>query len=549
VVYVTCLKGLLAELELHTLRARLTAGLLNKAQRGDPALPLPAGLIRQPSGQVVQDPDQEVQSRLHLVFATFLRLKAASQVVRFLHRQGLPLPRRDRFGDCVWRSATTGAVLAILKNPAYAGACVFGRTRTTRAAGADHRPALKRLPLAEWKVCLRDRYPAYIDWATFEGIQTMFSDNRNDYERNAARGRPRRGQALLHGLVCCGECGHQMFVKYKNGVCYICSSLRHQYQAPVCQKLPAGPLDTHVAAAFLEALTAAELDVYDRAMAELGRQQEQGDQAHRQHLERLRYQAQLAFRQYDHADPDNRLVTAELERRWETALRDLRQAETEWASRPPPPVLIPLPPPLREALERAGRRLPELWHQQLLSPEHKKSFLRCLIDKVVAQRTAPDVIRVRIVWKGGDTTTAEVPVTVNALARLSRAPHLEEQALELARQGMPDKDIAALLTSQGYRSPRGHVVLPSTIRLIRLRHRVFTRPSQSHPRRIPGYLTVPQVACQLQTTADWVYHRINTGVIEVALDPERHLYLFPDRPETLTLFRQLQSGRLQKLRF
>src|SRR4051794_39519106 len=96
------LKGLIAELELHTLRARLTAGLLNKARRGELALSLPVGLIRDPLGRVVKHPDQEVQGRLGLVFTTFLQVKAACQVVHSFNDRDLLLPRRDRFGDLVW---------------------------------------------------------------------------------------------------------------------------------------------------------------------------------------------------------------------------------------------------------------------------------------------------------------------------------------------------------------------------------------------------------------------------------------------------------------
>src|SRR5437588_12214101 len=91
------LKGLISELELHTLRARLTAGLLQKAQRGELALALPAGLVRNPLQQVVKHPDQEVQGRLGLVFTTFLQVKAACQVVRFFNDHDLLLPRKDRF--------------------------------------------------------------------------------------------------------------------------------------------------------------------------------------------------------------------------------------------------------------------------------------------------------------------------------------------------------------------------------------------------------------------------------------------------------------------
>ena len=116
------LKGQISELELHTIRARLTAGLLNKAERGDLALTLPIGLVRDPSGVVHKHPDREVQSRLALVFKTFLQQRSASQVLRTFNAQQLLLPRRDRFGEVVWRQPTVPAILSILKHPAYAGA-------------------------------------------------------------------------------------------------------------------------------------------------------------------------------------------------------------------------------------------------------------------------------------------------------------------------------------------------------------------------------------------------------------------------------------------
>jgi len=129
------LKGLIAELELHTIRRRMTEGLLNKARRGELAQRLPAGLVRDVLGQVAKHPDQEVQSRLALVFDTFLRRQRMSQVVRFFNQHDLRVPRRDRFGDVVWRHATTLAIYDILQNPAYAGAFVRGRKRWKSEAG------------------------------------------------------------------------------------------------------------------------------------------------------------------------------------------------------------------------------------------------------------------------------------------------------------------------------------------------------------------------------------------------------------------------------
>src|SRR4051812_15183678 len=133
------LKGLISELELHTLRARLTAGLINKAQRGELALTLPIGLVRDPLGRGNKHPNQEVQDRLALVFDTFLRLKSACRVVEYFNDNDLLLPRRGRFGDVVWRRPTTSAILSALKNPAYAGAFVYGRTRSVPRASAEQR--------------------------------------------------------------------------------------------------------------------------------------------------------------------------------------------------------------------------------------------------------------------------------------------------------------------------------------------------------------------------------------------------------------------------
>jgi DNA invertase Pin-like site-specific DNA recombinase len=544
------LKGLISELELHTLRARLTAGLLTKAQRGELALTLPVGLIRDALGRVLKHPDQEVQHRLDLVFSSFLQVKAAGQVVRWFRDRNLLRPRRERFGDLVWRPPTVPAILAILKNPAYAGAFVYGRTRGVPRAGAAHQKVQKPLPIDQWKVCHRDQYPAYIPWETFEKIQTMIRDNHSAYDRHKTRGIPRPGKALLHGLVYCGECGHKMVVQYKGRPCYLCNYLRQQYQVPVCQKLPADPIDAHVVAAFLQALSPVELDLYNKAVAALRHDDDQVRQAQQQPIERLRYQARLTERQSNQADPDNRLVASELERRWEVALRELHDAEARLQpEQQQPKVPDALSPQEREAFLQAGQTIADLWRQGGLTRPQQKAFLRCLIDKVVVRRSVPDMLQVRIVWRGGDTTEATLPVTVGALARLSSAKEMDKEILRLAKAGHTDVEIADLLTRQGHRSPKHATVLPSTVRILRLRPRLFRKRSQSPPRRIPGRLTVPQLARALGITKHWIYDRIHNGTIQVARDRRTNLYLFPDQSKTLTLFKHLRAGKLQQLRF
>jgi len=543
------LKGQISELELHTIKARLTAGLINKAQRGELALTLPVGLVRDALGRVIKRPDREVQDRIDLIFATFLRVRSLAKVVRSFNDEDLLVPRRNTFGEVVWRRPTIASIGTTLKNPAYAGSFVYGRTRTVRT-GPDQRPAQKLLPPSEWRIHIRNVYPPYIDWATFEKIQVMIRDNHSEYDRNKTRGVPRPGKALLHGLVYCGECGHKMVVQYKGGTQYLCNALRQQHQVPVCQRIPGDPIDDHVVHLFFEAIGPAELDIYDGVMTSLDGEREQVDRARRQQLERLRYQAQLAERQYQKSDPDNRLVTAELERRWEASLRELKQAEEAW-EREQREQSMPaqLDAETRRLLTKAGRRIPDGWRTERFTREQKKALLRSLIDKVVIHRAAPDLVHCRVVWKGGETTDADVAVTVGAWSLLSRCQEMEELILKLAREGKSDKDIARHLTERGHHSPRHMTVLPSTVQIVRLRHQQLRNRSQSHPRRIPGFLTVPQLIAKLKLKRSWIYDRIHNGTIQVTLDPERKLYLFPDTPKTLSMFRRLQAGKLDNLCF
>jgi hypothetical protein len=274
------------------------------------------------------------------------------------------------------------------------------------------------------------------------------------------------------------------------------------------------------------------------------------DRGETQQIERLRYQAVLAERQFNRVDPDNRLVAAELERRWEAALRALRQAEETFARRTaarPRPVTVD--PALLTAFTTLGRRLPELWWQPAMTRGRKKALLRCLIDKVVLHRRAPDRIAVRMVWRGGETTPLEVSTTVGAFVDLSRGAEMETRILALARAGVADATIAEMLTAEGHRSPHRRHVLVSTVQGIRLRHRILRTASQSHPRTVPSRLTVPQLADTLRITRHWIYDRIHNGTIAIARDARTGLYLFPDTPDTLAGFRRLRGGEVDRLQF
>lgn len=544
------LKGTLSEMELHTIKARLQAGLLNKAERGDLALQLPIGLVRDELARVQKNPDRQVQDRIALVFQAFLERRTASKVLQFFNQQQLLLPGRGRLGELTWKPPTVSAILSTLKNPAYAGAFVYGRTKSLPRSTSTFKPVSKRLPMRDWKIRVNDKYPAYVSWETFEKIQAMLRDNHAEYDRNKTRGVPRAGQALLHGLLYCGECGHKMMVQYHHNTFYLCNHLRQQYGVPVCQNIPGDPIDQAVIKAFFEALSPVELDAYAQAMATHKQSLDQACQARRQQIERLRYQAALAQRQFNRVDPDNRLVASELEARWEAALRELKHAE-EKAAQADQAVAVPfaLSAELQAAFASIGQKLPQIWEQDLLAREQKKALLRCLIEKIALHRLAPDRAQARIVWIGGETTTLQIPVQVKRFAALSRAEEMKQTILKLANEGISDQEIARQLSEDGHRSPMRQHVLPSTVKTIRLKHGIMIKRHQSHPRRIDGCLTVPQLAKELGVSVHFIYDRIHNGTIGIAKDDATGLYLFPNRPATIKQFKKLIDGHLQNLRY
>src|SRR3954467_188532 len=415
------LKGTISELELHTIRSRLTAGLLAKAARGELALTLPVGLTRVSGDLVVKDADVEVQERLRLVFQSFLRLRTAAKVMRMFNAQGLDLPRRDRHGDLRWTRASVSAVIAILKNPAYAGAFVYGRRQASAVTSRTGRAMKRPRPMQEWRFVVKDRYPAYIDWATYEKIRSILSDNRAEYMRNKTRGAPRDGDMLLHGIVWCGRCGHKMFVRYKGGGEYVCNHLHTQRAAPVCQHIRADVVDHAVAQAFLAALAPAEIEALSQAHRARQKADRELRSAAEQQVERKRYQAALAERQYNKVDPDNRLVASELERRWEAALIELKMAEEALARRREQPSAAPavIGKILTDKIVALSGRLPDLWHAQTTSDAQRKALLRCLIDKVVLERGAHDGATARVIWRGGAVSQLTVKLAVARLTALT----------------------------------------------------------------------------------------------------------------------------------
>ena len=520
---------------------------LNKAQRGELALSLPVGLNRNCLEQVEKDPNREVQDRIQQVFDIFLCKKTISQTLTCFNKNGLMIPRYDKFHQLQWRKPTIATLSNILKNPAYAGMFVYGKTRTSKIGPTATDKVIHKLPREQWKIVVPNKYPAYISMEIFDKIQEMLKQNYADYTRNKTRGIPRRGAALLQGIIYCGVCGHKMVVQYKGGNRYLCNYLRGQYRTPVCQFIPADPTDKHVINIFFEALSPIELDAYEATLKEQDIENQSLLKAQQQQLERLQYQAKFAEVQFNKVDPENRLVAAELEKRWEQSLRDLNQAEKFVQEKSKEKYFLEISDEIKTAFKSVGKQLPTIWDK--LSRTQQKDFLRCLIDKVIVHRKERSSLSIRVVWKGGHVTAAIININVGSFKELSFSKEMEKKIIALSQQGKNDEIIAQELTSEGYRSPMKTYVLPSTVKTIRLKHGVLQNESQSHKLSKEGYLSVTQIAINLKVDKHWVYDRIHNGKIKILKNTEFDAYLFPDNHKTIKLLNQLKNGLIFNVDF
>jgi len=298
----------------------------------------------------------------------------------------------------------------------------------------------------------------------------------------------------------------------------------------------------------LEAVAPAEVDALSKARKTHLQSERALRHAEEQQIERLRYQASLAERQFNRADPDNRLVTGELERRWEAALLELRRAEEALAQRKSK-VCEPLgvPHDLRAKVIALGNRLPTLWDNPATRRDHRKALLRCLIDKIVMRRCTRDKAEVRIVWRGSATTELLVTLPVNAVAALPRHQEMVERICALAHEGMHDDEIARILTQEGHHSPwEADKVLPVTVQRIRLKHRLKVRPRQTRWPTVADHLTVTKLATRLGIPTKWIYVQLKRGSILTAREPSGR-FLFPDNRTASQAICSLRNHHVAKI--
>ncbi len=398
-------------------------------------------------------------------------------------------------------------------------------------------------PLAEWLHLQHDVYPAYIGWEQYLANQERLHQNALRYteQQQQAQGAARAGTALLQGLARCGQCGCVMRVTYRHTHRYFCDSLIKRFDEPRCLSAPGPAVDEVVVQAFFEALRPAQLDALAAILTEQQVARQRLNQHWQDRLKRAQYEARLAERQYNQVDPDNRLVAAELERRWEQKLIELQETEEgyERFQRTPPPVGIPSH--LREQFHHISETLPALW--PALANNHKKELLRSLIAQVILTKEAADRVAAKIVWVSGHYSLVYAQPPILRDQDVTGYDQMVNRIENLWQQELDDDQIAAQLTQEGFHSARSTEVRSDTVMKIRLAHHWHTHLARSrNALELDGRLTIKGFAARLGVERTWVYNRLKRGIIGpkyITRHPQSRVYLIKDDPALIAQLKQL----------
>jgi DNA invertase Pin-like site-specific DNA recombinase len=520
------LKGTMSEAELHILRGRLDGGIRNKAARGELRRALPVGLVwGDNEGEICFHPDEAVTGAIYTVFDKFTELGSARQVWVWFRSQHLTFPLHPlglvpSLANCHelrWIAPTYAAIYNVLHNPMYAGAYVYGKTRNERYVDerGTVRKRIRRLPREEWPVFLPGHHAGFIDWTTFEAIQARLQSNIRSELHQAGRAL-REGPALLQGLVVCGHCGRRLHIAYQGTNAsprYYCKGSQFNAgRALHCLNVGGVGIDQSVSRAFLEALTPAALEATTLAIEQLESSHDAALSQWRLEVERARYAAERAERQYKSVEPENRLVCRGLEKEWETRLQTLAQAEAE-LSRRERQRPRKLSEEEKKKMNTLGSDLRLVWTAPTTSDRDRKELLRTLLEEVILKvERKQSHADITLRWRGGMTTKLELPLKRYQV----QGPTTDEDTLSLLHRlaaHYPDDTIAGILNRQGRKTAYGERFTAQQVGSLRRYHEI---PRFEPSRESPKKEAVPIIqAAKILGVAPSTLHRwINAGLIK-----------------------------------
>jgi DNA invertase Pin-like site-specific DNA recombinase len=510
------LKGTMSEFELNLLRQRCQEAIRQKARRGELQFALPIGYRWAPNGKVEKDPDRRIQQALELIFAKMEEFGSARQVLLWFRGEKVSLPALmygEAGRELIWKLPVYNTIWHMLRNPMYAGGYAFGKTEArTRVVGGRARKTIGHSkPVENWTVLIRDHHSGYITWEQYERNQALLADNahmKSRMEPKAGRG----GRSLLAGLLRCRRCGRMLHVAYSGTRSevprYHCRGAHINHGAAWCISFGGLRPDQAIAAEILKAVEGNAVEAAVEAATRITEQRRQQRQALTLELEQTQYEARLAARRYEAVDPDNRLVAAELEARWNTALRrvgevEARLRQTEMISQGTARI------PDKESLVSLAQNLPAVWNAEGTDMRLKQRITRILIQEIVADvdESAGEIVLV-IHWAGG--RHSELRVKKNLTGHHSRCTNME--AIEIIRQmagRFPDEQIAATLNRLGLKTGSGNNWVELRVRTARSYHKLPTYD----PKLRENILTLEEASESLGVSHKIVRRLIDSKVI------------------------------------
>jgi DNA invertase Pin-like site-specific DNA recombinase len=508
------LKGTMSEYELGLMRQRARQAYLQKVQRGCALWQVAVGFVRTEEGQIEKHPDRQVEQAIAAVFKKFRQLGSARQTMIWFREERIYLPQAkpgSEGHEVVWQLATLSRVRQILKNPCYAGAFAFGRTGTKTIVvegRAQQSPSRRYKSLEQWEVLILDHHCGYIGWEEYLKNRKLMAENLAQREGEGG-GAAKKGSALLSGLLRCGRCGRKMQVIYsgRRGRVprYGCSGGRELRGSSPCLSLGSLRTDRAVVEEVLEAIEPAGIEAALKASEQAALEDHEKRRCVELALERARYEAKRAERQFDRVEPENRLVAAELEGRWNGALTQVTELESRLQELRGE--ALPLTSEQKRRLLEMGKDLRRLWDEPQAPVELKKRILRTVIEEIVVNSIEqPAEHRLQIHWAGGVHTELCVPRNKTGMHRRMASGEVLELVRELAKV-CDDKTIAGVLNRLGFSTGQGNSWRVSRVVSFRHTHRINGFGGHE------GWMTLEEAARRSEVSHTFIKGLIRRGVL------------------------------------
>jgi DNA invertase Pin-like site-specific DNA recombinase len=513
-------KGSMAEFELSLLRQRAQEALRGMIQRGLVLWEVPVGYIRTEDNRIEKNPDRQVQEAVRGVLAKFWKLGSARQVLLWYVQERIPLPSTvpgTNGREVTWQIPCYKRIYNMLANPAYSGTYVHGRRGSrTRMEGDRARKSYgHELPIEEWPTVIHNHHPGYISWEQFLRIQKQLEENVHK-DHHGGRGAAKRGPALLSGLLRCARCGRKLHVAYSGkarAARYHCVGGAINHGMAKCITTGSWRLDQAVSDAVLQAVQPLGIEAALQAVTAAEHADAEKRGALELALEKARYDADRARRQFDAVEPENRLVATELESRWNEALRHVAELESR---------LVEVGAPRGVSVEEQrrllelGADLQSLWTHPAASIILKKRILRTVLEEIVLDvLDDPRELLLRLHWVGGVHTELRVARAKPGERRTCTDLQVIDLVRELTKV-CDDKTIASILNRLGYRTGPGNTWTEMRLYNLRRNHEI---PEGQRDNR--DWLTLREAAKELG-----ISHRVVERLVRQKILPAKQVVVY-----------------------